>query len=62
MRPLEAPRSGRLARNVVAFSRLLRDAGLPIGLDQSIAALRAVEAVGLERREDVRAALAATLT
>ena len=62
MRPLEAPRSGRLARNVVAFARLLRDAGLPIGLDQSIAALRAVEAVGLERREDVRAALAATLT
>ncbi len=63
MRPLvDAPRPGRLARNVVAFSRLLRDAGLPIGLDQSISALRAVEAVGLERREDVRAALAATLT
>jgi uncharacterized protein with von Willebrand factor type A (vWA) domain len=41
---------------------VLRDAGLPVGLDQSIAALRAVEAVGLERREDVRAALAATLT
>jgi uncharacterized protein with von Willebrand factor type A (vWA) domain len=63
MRPLvDAPRPGRLARNVVAFSRLLRDAGLPIGLEQSISALRAVEAVGLERREDVRAALAATLT
>jgi uncharacterized protein with von Willebrand factor type A (vWA) domain len=63
MRPLvDAPRPGRLDRNVVAFSRLLRDAGLPIGLEQSISALRAVEAVGLERRDDVRAALAATLT
>ncbi len=62
MRPLDPPGSGRLARNVVAFARVLRDAGLPVGLDQSIAALRAVEAVGLERREDVRAALAATLT
>jgi uncharacterized protein with von Willebrand factor type A (vWA) domain len=57
-----APGPGRLARNVVAFARLLRDAGLPVGLDQTIAALRAVEAVGLERRDDVRAALAATLT
>jgi uncharacterized protein with von Willebrand factor type A (vWA) domain len=62
MRTLDAPRPGRLARNVVAFARLLRDAGLPVGLDQSIAALRAVEAVGVDRREDVRAALAATLT
>lgn len=62
MRPLHSPGPGRLARNVVAFARVLRDAGLPVGLDQSIAALRAVEAVGLERREDVRAALAATLT
>jgi uncharacterized protein with von Willebrand factor type A (vWA) domain len=62
VRPLHAPGPGRLARNVVAFARVLRDAGLPVGLDQSIAALRAVEAVGLERREDVRAALSATLT
>jgi len=62
MRPLTAtPGGGRLARNVVAFARLLRDAGLPIGLDQSIAAVRAVEAVGFDRREDVRAALSATL-
>ena len=62
MGPADAPGEGRLARNVVAFARLLRDAGLPVGLDQTIAALRAVEAVGLERRDDVRAALAATLT
>lgn len=62
MPPTAAPGPGRLARNVVAFARLLRDAGLPVGLDQTIAALRAVEAVGLERRDDVRAALAATLT
>ena len=37
MRPLTAtPGGGRLARNVVAFARLLRDSGLPIGLDQSM--------------------------
>ena len=62
VRPQHAPGTGRLARNVVAFSRLLRDAGLPVGIDRSIAAVRALMLVGLDRREDVRAALAATLT
>ncbi len=58
----DAAGTDRLAYNVVAFARLLRDAGLPVGLDQAIAALRAVEAVGVARRDDVRAALAVTLT
>jgi uncharacterized protein with von Willebrand factor type A (vWA) domain len=52
---------GQIARNVVVFARLLRASGLPVGLDRSTAALRAVEAVGLSRREDVHAALSATL-
>ena len=55
------PDSGRLAHNVVVFARLLRASGVPVGLDRSIAAVRAVEAVGLDRRDDVHAALSATL-
>ena len=47
-----SPGTGTLARNVVVFARVLRAAGLPIGLDRTIAAVRAVDAVGLERRED----------
>jgi uncharacterized protein with von Willebrand factor type A (vWA) domain len=50
-----------LADNIVFFARTLRRAGLPIGPGQIIEALRAVEAVGVERREDLRAALFATL-
>ena len=34
------------------FARVLRSAGLPIGPDRVIDALRAVEVVGIERRED----------
>lgn len=59
--PAGPPSSGCLARNIVAFARVLRDAGLPIGVDQSIAAVRAVDATGVERRDDVHAALSATL-
>ncbi len=57
-RPVEG---GRLAHNIVVFARLLRASGLPVGLDRTVTAVRAVQAVGLERREDVRAALAAAL-
>ena len=60
MRPRIA-QPGSLARNIVVFCRVLRRAGLPIGIDQSTAAVRAVDAVGLSERETVRAALAATL-
>jgi uncharacterized protein with von Willebrand factor type A (vWA) domain len=52
---------GRLAENVVHFVRLLRAAGLPVGPARTLAALEAVEAVGLANREDFRAALAAVL-
>jgi uncharacterized protein with von Willebrand factor type A (vWA) domain len=50
-----------LADNIVYFARTLRRAGLPIGSGQIIEALRAIEAVGLERRGDVRSALFTTL-
>jgi uncharacterized protein with von Willebrand factor type A (vWA) domain len=52
---------GRLAENVVHFVRVLRAAGLPVGPARTLAALDAVDAVGLSNREDFRAALAAVL-
>jgi len=48
----QGPAEGRLAENIMHFARLLRAAGLPIGPDRVIDAVRAVEAVGLERRDD----------
>ncbi len=50
-----------IAENIVHFARVLRDAGMPIGPDRVIAALAAVEQVGLERRDDVHAALSAVM-
>lgn len=43
---------GHLAENVMHFARVLRAAGLPIGPAHIIDALRAVEVVGIEKRED----------
>ncbi|MBN9462228.1 MAG: hypothetical protein J0H00_13520, partial [Burkholderiales bacterium] len=53
--------SGRVADNIAHFARVLRAAGLPVGTDRILAAIAAVERVGLERREDVHAALSAIL-
>ncbi len=50
-----------LADNVVHFARVLRSAGIPVGPDRVLAALEAIEAVGLGRREDVHAALSAVM-
>jgi uncharacterized protein with von Willebrand factor type A (vWA) domain len=50
-----------IADNVVHFARVLRGAGLAVGPDRVLAALAAVECVGLDRREDVHAALAAVM-
>jgi uncharacterized protein len=50
-----------LADNVVHFARTLRRAGFPLGTGQINEALRAVEMVGIGRREDLRAALFSTL-
>ena len=50
-----------LAENIVHFSRILRTAGLAVGPDRVLAAIAAVEAVGLDHRDDIRAALAAVM-
>jgi hypothetical protein len=50
-----------IADNVVHFSRVLRTAGLQVGPDRVLAGIAALEAVGVDRREDVRAALAAVM-
>ncbi|HYD30189.1 MAG TPA: VWA domain-containing protein [Azospirillaceae bacterium] len=46
-----------IAANLMHFARVLRTAGLPIGPGHVLRAVEAVEAVGLERREDVYWAL-----
>jgi uncharacterized protein len=50
-----------LAENIVHFTRVLRHAGMPVGPDRALAAIAAVETVGLDRRADVHAALSAVL-
>lgn len=52
---------GRLADNILHFVRLLRAAGLPVGPAKVLDALAAVQAVGVDHREDFREALAAVL-
>ena len=51
--------SGKLAENIMHFARVLRAAGLPIGPDRVIDALRALETAGIARREDFYWTLAA---
>jgi len=51
--------AGKLAENIMHFARVLRAAGLPIGPDRVIDALRALETTGIERREDFYWTLAA---
>ncbi|MEQ9189435.1 MAG: VWA domain-containing protein [Alphaproteobacteria bacterium] len=53
--------AGQIARNFIAFVRALRAAGLAVGPGQMLDAQRAVQAVGLERREDLYWALHAVL-
>ena len=50
-----------LADNIAHFSRVLRNAGLAVGPDRVLAGIAAVEAISLDRREDVRAALSAVM-
>jgi hypothetical protein len=49
------------AENVTHFARVLRRAGIPVGPDRVLAALEAIEAVGLAHREDIHAALSAVM-
>jgi uncharacterized protein with von Willebrand factor type A (vWA) domain len=45
--------AGRFARNVMHFARALRTAGLPVGPGRVLEALKALEKVGFESREDL---------
>jgi uncharacterized protein with von Willebrand factor type A (vWA) domain len=47
--------------NLVHFARVLRRAGLQVGPDRVLSAIAAVQAVGVERREDLHAALSAVM-
>ncbi|TSA11275.1 MAG: VWA domain-containing protein [Betaproteobacteria bacterium] len=51
--------TGKLAENIMHFARVLRAAGLPIGPDRVVDALRALDTTGIERREDFYWTLAA---
>ena len=50
-----------IAENIVHFARVLRTAGMPVGPDRVLAAMAAIEQVGLNRRDDVHAALSAVM-
>lgn len=53
--------AGHLAENVMHFTRVLRAAGLPIGPDRVIDAVRALDVTGIERRDDFYWTLASVL-
>ncbi len=50
--------TGRLAENVMHFARVLRGAGIPVGPDRVIDALKALQVAGIQRRDDFYWALA----
>lgn len=53
--------SGKLAENVMHFTRLLRQCGLPVGPSKVLDALAAVETAGVDRRDDFYWTLASVL-
>ncbi len=50
--PPDPADGGRLVENIMYFARTLRAAGLPVGPGRVLEAIRAVEAVGVGRRDD----------
>lgn len=58
---LRGAAGGHLAENVLHFVRVLRGAGLALGPAKVLDALAAVQATGIDNREDFRAALATVL-
>ncbi|MGE0099544.1 MAG: VWA domain-containing protein [Hydrogenophaga sp.] len=54
-------RSGKLPDHITAFGRALRRAGVPVDSSRMALAITAAEAVGVERKDDLRAALEAVL-
>ena len=51
--------TGHIASNLVRFARVLRTAGIPIGTDKVMDAVRVLPLAGLERRADCQATLSA---
>jgi uncharacterized protein with von Willebrand factor type A (vWA) domain len=51
------PQGGVLAENIIHFARAVREAGVPLGPGAVLDALAAVEAAGVENREDFYTAL-----
>ncbi|HUG25114.1 vWA domain-containing protein [Piscinibacter sp.] len=49
------------SENILHFARILRAAGLTVGPDRVLQAIAAIEAVGVDRRDDVHAALSAVM-
>ena len=54
-------RSGKLPEHITAFGRALRRAGVPVDSSRITLAIHATDAVGVARRDDLRAALEAVL-
>ena len=54
-------RSGKLSDNITGFARALRRAGLPIDASRISLAIESTEHVGIERKDDLSAALKACL-
>ena len=50
--PPDPADGGRLVENIMYFARTLRAAGLPVGPGRVLEAIRAVQAVGVGRRDD----------
>ncbi len=54
-------RSGKLPDHITAFGRALRRAGVPVDSSRMALAITATQTVGVERKDDLRAALEAVL-
>ena len=54
-------RSGKLPENIIGFGRALRRAGVPIDSQRMALAIEAAGLVGVERKEDLHAALGSVL-
>ena len=54
-------RSGKLPENIIGFGRALRRAGVPIDSQRMALAIEAAGLVGVERKDDLHAALGSVL-
>lgn len=61
MMKLGDARSGKLRDNITGFGRALRRAGVPVDSSRIAMAIDAIELVGVERKDDLHAALRAVL-